>query len=653
MARRRRVSGLFRWLVCFGLPVGGLFALFSSGAHRSGPWPFGVGVAEVEAYASVFDVRKKPAERAVGDAWTISIGQHTGKKKRKKLSDADWRAAWFTAEDYRDTFEVRRLPDGSGGWELRFPKKHYFKEQRRLLLLPVNEHTEIVSDATAAAKDLGMHVPERTPVTVVVDGARAAFIAQECIDDVFLDKRGYADAVLFTQGFGSLHPEHWRPDADGDSALAEEIIFKQQAIMSGKGDLGTLVDLDATAAWLVMMEIEGRREDVLNEATFVLDRTTGRIAPLYTPRRAYAHWQQAGSPVPNMLRRLMNFEGFQERMTRMRAKLNEQRSFPAQLAATTEAATLDWLMASPAVAAQPTVADGPVAVAAVESLASIAERTGGTASGDTLRFVRGKHTIAANVTTPPNAVVILEKGTRWFLAAGVEVVVNGTLIMNGTGPNPVFIRPADDAPHGGITVNGADGSRCVINGLQMSGGAGKDGMLVFRNTHVSVEKSFLSGSGGTLIHVQRGIAVVKGCVFSKTQGDAIRLVNTDGSIEGSSFLGQGDGKQRAVVASAGKVQVTELRLSGWKDVGVFADAGAAVLVSRSVIADCGSGISAHDGAQVRVIQSELIDNRVGLHASRTQQHRKGGTFTLSGCTFKNNAVERQFDEASRAIEQAN
>lgn len=653
MARRRRVSGLFRWLVCFGLPVGGLFALFSSGAHRIGPWPFGIGAEEVQAYASVFDVRQKPAERADPDAWSITIGQHTGKKKRKKLSDADWRAAWFTAEDYRDSIEVRRLSDGSKGWELRFPKQHYFKEQRRVLLFAVDERTAEVDEATSLAKSLGLQVPERARVEVDLDGQRTPFIAQENIDEVYLDKRGYADAVLFTQGFGSLHPEHWRPDADGDSALAEEILFKQQAIMSGKGDLGTMVELDATAAWLVMMEAEGRREDVLNEATFVLDRTTGRIAPLYVPRRARADWQQAGTAVPNMLRRLMNFEGFQERMARMRAKLNEQRSFPVQLAATTEAATLDWLMVAPALAAQPKDADGPVAAAAVESLAAIAQRTGGTVSGDTLRFVRGKYPITSDVVTPPNAVVILEKGTRWFLGAGVEVVVNGTITMNGTGPNPVFIRPADDAPHGGITVNGSEGSRCVINGLQMSGGGSKDGMLVFRNTDVRMEKSILNGSSSALLSVQRGTVELAGCAFMRTEGDGVHLTNCTGTVDACNFQGSnGQQKGDGLVVVGGKVVVTKTVLRSLPGTGLNASANAVVDANTVDALDCGTGFAVVDGAQFSLSQATIGGNKVGLHASRTQQHRKGGTFTLAGCTFNGNATERQIDEASRVVEQA-
>lgn len=652
MARRRRVSALFRWLVCFGLPVGGLFALFSSGAHRSGPWPFGIGEAEVQAYASVFDVRQKPAERVDPDAWRITIGKHTGKKKRKKLSDADWRAAWFTAEDYRDTVEVRRLSDGSNGWELRFPKQHYFKEQRRLLLFAVDERTAEVDEATALAKSLGLHVPERTRVTIELDGAHAVFVAEENIDDVYLDKRGYADAVLFTQGFGSLHPEHWRPDADGDSALAEEILFKQAAIMQGKGDVGTLIDLDATSAWLVMMEAEGRREDVLGEATFVLDRTTGRIAPLYAPRRSSADWQQAGTPIANIFRRLMNFDGFQERMQKVRDKATANVSFPRGAVANLQRPDgLIWLMGAPMVVPSNPESGGPVAVAAVESLKAIAERLGGTASGDTLRFVRGKYPITADVVTPPNAVVILEKGTRWFLGADVEVVVNGTITMNGTGPNPVFIRPADDAPHAGITVNGTEGTHCVINGLQMSGGGSKDGMLVFRNTDVRMEKSILNGSSSALVSVQRGNVELVGCAFMRTDGDGVHLTNCTGAVDACNFQGaNGQQKGDGLVVVGGKVVVTKTVFRSLPGTGLNASSNAVVDANTVDALECGTGFAAVDGAQYSLSQATIAENKVGLHASRTQQHRKGGTFTLAGCTFNGNTTERQIDEASRVVE---
>lgn len=350
----------------------------------------------------------------------------------------------------------------------------------------------------------------------------------------------------------------------------------------------------------------------------------------------------------------MNFEGFQERMQKVRDKATANVSFPSGTVANLQRPEgLNWLMGAPMVVPSNPESGGPVAAAAVESLKAIAERLGGTASGDTLRFVRGKYPIAADVTTPPNAVVIAEKGTRWFLGSGVEVVVNGTITMNGTGPNPVFIRPADDAPHGGMTVNGIEGSRCVINGLQMSGGGSRDGMLVFRNTDVHMEKSILNGSSSALVSAQRGNVELVGCAFMRTEGDGVHLTNCNGTVDACNFQGaNGQQKGDGLVAVGGKVVVSKTVFRSLPGTGLIASSNAIVDANTVDALECGTGFAAVDGAQIGLSQVTISGNKVGLRASRTQQHRKGGAFTLAGCTFNGNTMERQVDEASRVVEQA-
>ena len=644
MARKRRSSKLLRWLVCVGLPVGLLFAVFNTGWYeRVSHWPLGITSEEVAMYADVFDLRTKSEPMREGEVWTITTGKHTGKKK-KKLSDADWRVAAFHSESYSDSVEVKRMTDVIGGWEVRFPKDNYFQAQRRLVLLPMTGTIQRSEEGCAMARHLKLAVPERIAVRVEIDGNRSEFVAEEFMDAIFLDKRGYADAALFTQGFSSLHPEHWRPDTDGDSALAEEIIAKERAIMSGVGNISDHIDMDAAVAWLLLCDIEGRLDAIMNEATYAFDRSAGRIVPLYTPQRNTDAWRSAGEPVANMFSALLSRADFRERMQKARTALLEK--WP-----TAEPAELQWLANALPDAHNPArAADEVAAIPFGNTLADIAARIGGSVSGDTLSFVRGKYNIADDVITPPGTTVILGKGTRWFIAPGKRVEVNGTITMNGTDPNPVFIRPGGDGPHGGIVVNGVEGGRCVINGVQMSGGAGKDGMLVFRNTDVVLAECILNGSTTALVSVQRGAVDVSGCAFMRTEGDGLRLTNCTGKVEACNFQGsihqaRGDG----LIVTAGKVDVKECGFHALGGNGLLATSGADVSATGVEVTDCGTGIAVMDGAQVRLNRASVLRCAVGLRGLRTQQHRKGGTITIAGCTFEGNRKDRELDEASRVV----
>ncbi len=655
MANKRRGSALLRWLLCLGLPVGALLALFHTGFYeRIGRWPFGIGAEEVSAYASIFDLRANDARPANAAAWAISTGQHTSKKKRKKQSDADWRSAFFNAEVYSDSVEVRRMMDVEGGWEVRFPKDNYFKAQRRMLLLPVNSSTQRQEEARVFARFLKLHTPEREAVRVSIDGNEADYVAEEHIDEVFLDKRGYADAVVFSQGFNAMHPERLRPDTDKDSALAEEIIAKEQAVMQGTGDLSDHIDLDAAAAWLIMCDIEERRDLIMDEAVFAYDRAAGRIVPLYRTQRNIDEWRSAGIPVANLFSALLARADFRERLEKMRAKMIEPYSLPTGLMrAFQEPVDLHWLAQTlPDPNASSMQANDDVGTPIGNTLADIGERLGATVSGDTLSFVRGKYNIADDVITPPGTTVILGKGTRWFIAPGKRVEVNGTLIMNGTGPNPVFIRPSGDGPHGGITVNGTDSSRCIINGLQMSGGGSKEGMLVFRNTDVVMSKCILNGSPRALVSIQKGAVEVSGCAFIRTSGDGLRLTNCTGKVEACNFQGStGQANGDGLVIMGGKLVVGECGVRDQPGTGLLATSGADVTATDVQVAGCGTGVGASDGAQLRLDRCTISNNALGLRGLRTQQHRKGGTITVVGCTIESNGKERELDDVSRVVEE--
>ncbi|MFZ1688345.1 MAG: right-handed parallel beta-helix repeat-containing protein [Flavobacteriales bacterium] len=651
MARKRRGSKLFRWLLCIGLPIGLLFGAFRTGWYqRVGNWPLGIRAGEVAAYAGLFDRRDPGQQAAEGEVWSITTAQYSSKKKRKKRSDADWRMAAFQAEGYSDSVEVRRVIDVEGAWEVRFPKDNYFKAQRRCLLIPADDPALLVDQACAMAKELGLAVPERERVRVGIDGDPQAFVAEEHIDEVFLDKRGYSDAVVFKQGFSSLHPEHWRPDTENDSALAEEILFKQAAIMAGTGDVSKHIDLDAAAAWLIMCDVERRRDPIMEEAVFAFDRQTDRIVPLYRPGSGAQQWRSAGMAVANVFSALLARPDFRERMEALRKKIAERDSIPTGSSRPLSGPVqLAWLQdALPSSTATTSEANGGGPVTTVVSLATIAQRMGGTASGDTLRFVRGKYNITEDVITPPNSVVILEKGTRWFIAPGKRVEVNGSITANGTGPNPVFIRPGGDGPHGGVIVNGVEGSRCAITGLQMSGG-GATSMLDFRNTDVQMTKCILSGAaGGPLVSVQRGNVHVSGCAFLRTDGDGLRLLNADGKVEATSLMGSADQvKGSGVSILGGKILVNECRFSDLPQDAIQVSNGAEVFVFSTGIEGCGSGVAALDGANVSMSNGSILGTGAAFRAARTQQHRKGGSIFYMDLRLDGNKRDRDVDAVSK------
>jgi hypothetical protein len=243
---------------------------------------------------------------------------------------------------------------------------------------------------------------------------------------------------------------------------------------------------------------------------------------------------------------------------------------------------------------------------------------------DTLRFVRGKYAIDRDLVIPAGIALVLERGTRWNIAPGVSVVVNGELHIRGTDVNPVFIRPQnEEQPYGGIAVNGDGSTRCRVKGLRISGGSGAwdngvryGGMLSFHRSHVRLEHCRIGAShGAAAVSIRRGTVALNDVEFTGAENSFVDLAEVGGTLEQCAFaeLDSGDG-------------------------GTKGSSGLRMLGSHVLVRKCSFAglpfvaLRVGYASEAMVLETAFTGNSVAINAS------DGSVVDVGGCTFTSNGT---------------
>lgn len=659
---KRSGTNIQAWLFGLAVPAVALFMLFSLLPYNRmvEHWPWGIGKQEVMAYQHLFD--RRPGQHVEGHAEVYTL---TGGDQGKATLGAG-------KDEATTTISSLVLNAGgtavTGGMALDFPEERPFRGATAMVLVPADLRSLEALYAQAVADSLDILAPRTALVQVERDGKKAGpFLAQERITPDYVLKNQPLAITLVAQN-GTVAPDGRPTTAVGDTvgnALKQPLRAER-------------FDTSATAA-LGLLAFAEKRPDLLNgDAGALYDRVSGRVLPLYRMRFGTDTARSEG-PLPAAFRSALATGKNQARINRLADHLRgDSAAWAARFLAIDSAAvpvlangrniglvqaevdhTREQFMqrlfhpSTVGLLGAPTTLDVAAAIPLDPWLKAFHT------DPDTIRFVRGKYEIDHDIMLPKGMAVVLERGTRWFIAPGVSVVVNGELHMRGTDLNPVFIRPMDDAqPFGSIAVNGSDATRVRIRGLRISGGSDllldgirHGGMLSFisadvRMDHCSIGVTF----GDASISQRRGTMAISDCYIAGAAHGYLDLAEVSGSVERCAFsqpAGSGDGMARTGLAlRSSHMLVRGCTFADLPFVALGAGRASETLVTGCQFTNNATAMRGSDGAKLDVDACTFIGNQKVFVLHRDKVVLGGAALTLYTNTFIGNTTAQEVDAAS-------
>ena len=705
-----RHIGLKAPLLATLLVAGLVLAFFQlvSPTRLAGTWPLGITQDEVDRYARWTTFPWDRPANAVAPLWTLGASAGKG----ACMADHQGRRAharWFTAGDHADSVRVKRHPEVEGGLILTFRREAPLKGQRRVELLPATATSIRAKYLEILADELGLPVAEVSFVRLASCGDTATYLKREWMGRVLLEKRMITDALSYRQAFHPWQVTELFPKVPDDTASAQALRQAWSALqLAGDSALLArslaLVDHDAALSWLLLRWLEGHPDALRTPGHFAYRHEMARIMPLYVPSPGTPPLAD-GIVRPwsvNPFTPLLRDTESRERFLAQRARLVEERWRIRERFAAADEAWLPLLangvplelVQRRARRMQEELLDGrlldgdPVAdqdrklvpgagmATFVQGAASAQGAAAGAGQeeqlfarlkrmkvqrvGDTLVFPRGRYILEEDLLIPPGIDVVVQKGARFELGPGVNVLVRGGLTVQGTAINPVFVRAQqDNSPYGTFAVAGDGRSQVRISGLRMSGGsegfvAGMyhSGMLSVRGAAFTAMKGCVIGGsrGEDAVNIKGGRVMVEDCEFLEGFADLLDIDVAEGVVRGCTFRTPGtDGNGDGLDVSGATLLVERSRFLDMRDKGLSVGEGSNVLVRNNRFERNTMGIAVKDLSVAHVVDNVFLGNRTALAVYRKKPILGGGTLHLYTNVFQDNAQERTVDEHSAVV----
>lgn len=607
---KRAKPNLKAWGFAILFPVVVLFVLFSLLPYdvMVGKWPFGIGQSEVMKYQRIFD-------RRPGQSVSAAIEQ-------VRINGDGAKAAWSGA-GYERTVDLAEQEDGS--LRVGFPLDAPFQDQRALVLRQGDLVDLQVLYGRTVAEHLGLRVPRLDILRLERNGKDVgSWLGQEVWTAERNDLGAHARGRVMTAA---------------DAALVFRTVHADDTIW---------------AAYALVQEALGRSD----MPALVFDPSTGRMEPLFRPLELGAQCDTANA-VHRQLSERLRAKATQDLVHVLAERLRSDSAVWAE-----RFTALDSLW-------EPALADGRniglTSAGTKRQAASFMARLfhpdpiafhGATIAGlpgaspaptavpdwmeryrtdkDTIRLVRGRYDVTADIRLPAGTALVLERGTRLFFAPGTRLVVEGALHMRGTELNPVFLRPAEEGgTYGGILVLGDGNTPCRIRGVRMSGGTGLEwdgvsypGMIdLIGASSVVSDCSFEGPGGAAMLYLRDGTASLQRNNYVDHTGTAIFGDGAVIQVRGGQFLGGGKAKA-GIQVEGGRLLVDGATITGYTETAVSADREAQVLLTTLRTAGPGVGFRAM-GASVMHIDRCQIEQAKAIVAKASGLRAGGAKVVVS------------------------
>ena len=646
------------WLFALAIPAVALFMLFSLMPYATmvKAWPWGIGQQEVMAYQELFD--RRPGQHVQGQAEKFNINSAGSGGAVVVAADGDTARATLSALSGNGLAEQTLV--------LAFPPEHLFRGMASMVLAPADLRSLDALYARAVADSLPLIAPGIRLVQMARDGGKPLpYLAQERItaDYLLLHMPAATDLIAEDGPVG-------RPGTATKAVAATIGGMGKQQVHSSRFDPA------ATAALGLLACAESRRDLLGGASGALFDRITTRVEPLYGIQAGSGSVIEDG-PLANAFEQALVLKATEDGILRLAGRLREDSAFWAGRFAAIDSAAVPVLARGRNIGLVQAEVDhrrtafmqrlyhpqpGSFIGTAVEPQLPAAVGldpwlTPFRTQKDTLRFVRGKYNIDHDLVIPKGMAVVLEKGTRWFMAPGVSVVVQGELHMRGTDLNPVFIRPqSDTAAYGAVAVNGTGATRVRIRGLRMSGGSGHawngiqfDGMLSFHLADVGMERCDINGSSGEAsVSVRRGKLTMGDCRITDAANTALDLAECRAQVDGSSFaVTTGARSGQGIRAVGCRMIVRGCSFADLPGTAFGADRRSTVLCAGDQFTGNGVAVDMADGSLVHMDGCDLSGNAKVFVLRRKQPVLGGAVLKLYANTFAGNTVERDVDPFSK------
>lgn len=703
-----RKVGALAWLMAAVLVAAAHFAVFrfADPARLAREWPLGIKANEVDAYASLFELR---SDTVMGKPERYLISSDPD---RCLMNDrgAGWSTHWFEADGYGDSVTVRRLRTERGGFVIKFKRDEPFRAQRHIVLTPASVYSLRAKYLEILADELGLITPEVSFVRLIACGLdQGLYLKEERIDVDFLEKRGLAGAAFAEQGHTAGRPDHLFPSFEEDSlglfAVTPLLARAYTEAAAGRADvMPYLIDARPAASLIVLAWVEHGAAAFNHEHLMAHDWSRGRLVPLYRRSRAGEkelpqpafrmrdalssaladerirqlvrdRWQELGEDAWRVRERFaamdrawlpilcegQSLSVMQARMQRVQEELIGSAALAADPIAGMNATLTRYAGAASHSAGMHAAGYWPGADDA-SILEGIAKRTKAFVRGDTLVFPRGRYIIASDLTIPYGHAVVMEQGARIEVAAGASVMVQGPLHVRGTKRNPVFIRAADErAPFGSFAVVG-DGTIDVrIEGLQMSGGSEgwinavrASGMLAIHGAaRTFLNDCIISGSQGEdLLNIKGGEVLLRDCIFEDGHADLVDLDRCTGRVDKCLFRNtSGDANGDGLDMSASRILVTACAFSRLNDKGISVGEASQLLVMDSRFEGNASGLVAKDLSVAYASGNRFTGNKTAFAAYRKKPIYGGARLVRYANELDANARDEHADEYSAIVQE--
>lgn len=638
------------WLFALSIPAAALFLLFSLLPYERmvEQWPLGITKEEVMAYQKVFDHR--PGQHPEGHAETFTL---------ERRGQAHWLVTdQGEAEVYR-----QEEPGAHGGFTLEYTDPQGHNGTFALRFTPADLGSMVSLYAHAVADSLPIISPSVQLVQLVQEGRKATpYLVQEVVDADYLEM--HAPAGM----------EVWDP-AGASIAQRRARNFPRDTIgRVVRPPTGDRLDTAAAAALAVLAWAIGDEDLISGTAGVLINPPTGRLMPVFQmhegrPATANAtrtfgqvmsdaRIVQGATELADRLKAdegywAQRLQGLDSLMVPVLAQGRHVGLIQAQVERTRERFLHRLFAFDPRFLGQPQEqqeADPIVLDPWLEPY-----RT----HRDTIRFVRGKYVLDHDLVLPQGMAVVLERGTRWFVAPGVSVVVNGELHMRGTELNPVFIRPLDaQAPFGSIAVNGTGTTRVRINGLRISGGSGllqdgvlHDGMLSFIGCDVALQHTAIGETlGAAAVHLAAGTVRMADGYLERASGAFVKMEGMVGEVRRCAFL-KPRNQAEGLVLEASEILVSGCTIAGMNGDAIRVDKQGQVLVSQCRLKESGVALNIGHACEVWLESTEVSGNATAFRLRQENPRMPGALLELaSDNTLFGNATERDVAGTGRVVE---
>lgn len=642
------------WLFALAMPAVGLFMLFSLMPYSRmvKPWPCGIVQAEVMAYQELFD--RRPGQHVKGQAEQFTILEAGTGGKVVLSAGADTATATISPLEANGGTEA--------GFILDFLAGKPFRGMGSMVLVPAGLHSLDVLYAHAVADSLPILAPKVELVLLVLNGGKPVpYLAQEQITPGYLLLHSeVATELLGTKDLGA------QGNNTGPAAIDSSEAARRQQVR------GDRFDTAATAALGVLACAEQRPDLLHGSAGALYDRITARVEPMYR-MRVENRMDSMVNGIGEGFKQALSDSGTEQRILRSAGRMHADSAAWAARFLAIDSAAVPVLAQGRNIGLVQAEVDHRRAAFMQRLFDPQPERFIGRpvhnptpsdvildswlaqfrTQKDTLRFIRGKYSIDHDLVIPNGMAVVLEKGTRWFMASGVSVLIHGELHMRGTDLNPVFIRPQGDAAYGSIAVNGDGATRVRIRGLRMSGGSEMRadgipyaGMLSFHRADVRMEHCSIEGSHGKAsVSLRRCSLAMDDCTISNADLAAVDGSEVKGTVERSAFANSAAGMS----LQAAHLLVRGCSFAGLRSTALSVGRTGRVLVSACSFKGNGTALVATDGSEVHVDGSDFVGNAKVFVLRRDSPVLGGATLAVYTNSFTGNATEREVDAASKVV----